>query len=156
MNGHSLLLPTPLRKLRPCTTHIRLLPLTTPLNLPNITLHLLTILPPRLTLLKVLGKLFSRARLGGNTSSRDTRSRVGNSDEEVRGGLPIRRLVPHLLEISQGFIRRSEIREAPRVDDAYFVEMLVEGLAGLVDGDDGGEAHGVGGDSEGLNEFEGC
>jgi hypothetical protein len=32
--------------------------------------------------------------------------------------------------------------------------VLVELLAGLVDGDDSGETHGIGGDTEGLDELE--
>ena len=68
---------------------------------------------------------------GGARDSREVRpldaaQRVRNSDKEVRRGLPVSGLVPHINEVLSRLVGRAIVCHPPFVDDANFVEMLVK------------------------------
>ena len=76
-------------------------------------------------------------------------------NEEVGGGLPIGRLVAHVDEVLTGLVRRAKVDLLALIDEADFVEVLVQLLASLVYSKDSRLPCNVGGDTERLNELEG-
>ncbi len=76
-------------------------------------------------------------------------------DEEVGGSLPVGRLVAHIDEVLARLVRRSEVHLLTLIDNANLVEVLVQLLARLVDGDDGGLPGNVRGNAERLDKLEG-
>ena len=87
---------------------------------------------------------------------RESGGRARTRHEEIGGGLSVRGLVAHIDEILSRATGRSEVGHSALVDHTHFVEELVQGLAGLVDGDNRRHPAKLGRDPEGSDELEGC
>ena len=110
----------------------------------------------RLALEEVLGKFLSGPGDAALVSfANGSAIRVGHGDEEVGRRLTVGGLVPHVDEVLARTVGRPEVGHFALVDDGDLVEELVERLASLVDGDDGGVREEVGARAEGADVFEG-
>ena len=77
------------------------------------------------------------------------------SNEEISGGLTVGRLVAHVDKVLTSLVRRTEVDLSTLVYDTDLVEVLVQLLARLIDGDDGRLSRNVGGYAKRLDELEG-
>jgi len=137
----------------------------------------LTIALAQFRFFEIFSHLYGSLWGTGYTRSSDTAVRVGDRNQEISSGLPIRRLIsegrargsssnlqfanmysPHINEILPSLSSRSEICHLALMDEADFVKMVVKLLASLVDGDNGSQVEGIGCYPKRLNKLQssGC
>lgn len=64
-------------------------------------------------------------------------------------------LIPHVDEVLSGTVCGAKIGHATFVNDAYFVEELIEALSRLIDGYKSSEVPEICSDAQSLDKFEG-
>ena len=76
-------------------------------------------------------------------------------NQEIRSCLAIGGLISELDEVVSSLIGGTKVRHLAFVDNAHFVEELVQALSSLIDRYNGGHTHGIRSDTEGLDKLEG-
>ena len=76
-------------------------------------------------------------------------------NQEIRSCLTIGGLISELDEVVSSLIGGTKVRHLAFVDNAHFVEELVQALTSLIDRHNGGHTHGIRSDTEGLDKLEG-
>lgn len=102
---------------------------------------------PKLAVLEICFKFLSGPGLVAETFTRNATERIGNGNQEIGGGLTIGGFVSHIHKVFLGSIGRTEICQLALVNDSDLVENLVQVLAGLINGDDGGKTIDIGGNA---------